>query len=219
MAPPDPESGPPAPLILGILGGIASGKSTVARLLAGPEGWVLAADKLAHEVLDTPEVTELVRAHFGDTVLDAEGKVDRARLAARVFDPAQGAEARELLEGWTHPRVRARILERLREARAAQVPRVVLDIPLLLENDAQHGWTRLCDALVFVDVPLDERERRAQRTRGWTSGEVGRRESFQLPLSQKQRRADYVLPNHESLQELERRVAGLLEKLTSKLAP
>ena len=213
MASPDPEQGPSAPTVIGVLGGIASGKSAAARLLAGPGGLVLSADEIAHEVLRSEEVRALVEEHFGREVLDAQGRPDRAALARLVFDPDSGERARRLLEDWTHPRVRARILERLREARAAGVPRVVLDVPLLLENDARHGWTRLCDFLVFVDVPLEERERRAQRTRGWPEGELGRRESLQLPLSQKQRRADFVLPNHGSLEELEHGVTRILQRM------
>jgi dephospho-CoA kinase len=200
--------------VLGILGGIAAGKSAVARLLAGPAGVVLSADALAHEALDSPEVQERVRARFGSRAIGPEGKVDRAVLAREVFDPQRGPALRAELESWTHPLVRDRIMERLRAARDGGVPRVVLDVPLLLENDARHGLARLCDVLVFVDVPDDERDRRAQRERGWSRGEVFRREAAQLALAEKKRRAHHVLPNHQGLAELERAVQELLERLT-----
>jgi dephospho-CoA kinase len=202
--------------VLGVLGGIAAGKSEVARRLAGEDGIVLSADRIAHEVLASPEVTALVEERFGRAVLGPDGRPDRTALAALAFapgDPERAAEVRKALEGWTHPRVRDRILVRLRDARSDGVPRIVLDVPLLLENDAQHGLARACDTLVFVDAPDDERDRRARATRGWAPGEVARREGAQWPLADKRRRAQHVIPNTQSLVELETRVARLLEHL------
>ena len=200
-------------LVLGVLGGIASGKSEVARLLAGERGLVLSADALAREALDSPEGVALVRERFGPAAIGADGRPDRAALARLAFDPALGREVRAALESWTHPRVRARILARLSEARAAGVPRVVLDVPLLLENDAEHGLARLCDVLVFVDTDAGARDRRAQRERGWPSGEVARREAAQLPLDEKRRRAHHVIRNNQGLAELESAVRAVLEEL------
>lgn len=206
----------PRTLVLGVLGGIASGKSRVAELLAGEDGLVLDADAIAHEVLGSDEVTALVRARFGDAVLDPRGRPDRAALARLVFDPERGAAARRTLEGWTHPRVRARILADLSEARARGIPRVVLDVPLLLENDADHGLAGVCDVLVFVDAPAALREARAQSSRGWPPGEVARREGTQLPLDEKKERAHYVVPNLGTTQDLERRVAELRGRLGAR---
>jgi dephospho-CoA kinase len=187
--------------VIAVLGGIASGKSKAAELLAGPRGLVLDADRLAHAVLDSPEVTAKVRERFGPGALGADGRPDRAALGRIAFgDPA----ARSALEGWIHPRVRAMIRASLEEARAKGVPRVVLDVPLLLENDerrAPNGLVGLCDALVFVDSDGPERARRAAR-RGWDPGELERREAAQLPLPEKKERADIVLPNHGSLSDL-----------------
>ena len=210
---PPPPSSLHRPLVVGVLGGIAAGKSAVARLLAGPSGVVLAADDLAHAALDSAEVRERMRARFGAGAIGPDGRVERAFVAQAVFEPERGAALRAELESWIHPLVRARITERLEAARGAGVPRVVLDVPLLLENDAEHGLARLCDALVFVDVRDDERDRRAQRERGWPRGEVFRREAAQLPLDLKKRRAHHVLPNHQGLPELERAVQELLARL------
>jgi len=208
---------PPKPLtfVIGILGGIASGKSQVAQGLAGPAGWVLAADDLAHEVLASPEVSAQVREAFGAGAMGADGKPDRAQLARLVFEAADQGNARRLLESWIHPRVRARIMARLGEAQESGVPRVVLDVPLLLENDAQHGFVRLCDALVFVEVGLAERERRAQELRGWKPGELTRREAAQLPLDQKQARADHTLSNDGSPTDLAQRIQALSKILSA----
>ena len=200
--------------VLGVLGGVGSGKSTVARLLAGPDGRVLSADALAHEVLRSPEVAALVRERFGPEVLGADGLPDRGRLAERIFASEDAEAARRTLEGWIHPRVRARILEALDQARSARVPRVVLDVPLLLENEVQHGLVPLCEALVFVDADAEVREGRAREKRGWSAGEVARRESAQLPLAVKRDRAEYVVQNNGSLEELEQAVAAVIEEIT-----
>ena len=222
MTSPDPPPGdapiadsplPRPTVVLGVLGGIASGKSRVARILAGESGRVIDADELAEEVLGLPEIVGRIRERFGEGCLDPEGRPDRKALAALVFDPKTGDEARRALEGWTHPLVRARILERLREARAAGIPCVVLDVPLLLENDARHGLVKQCDALVFVDADLPARDRRASHARGWPPGEVARREATQLELDEKRKRADVVVPNNGSPEELARAVEDALHRL------
>jgi len=196
------------PRVFGLLGGIASGKSAVARLLAGELGLVIAADDLAHQALASPEVVEQVAATFGPDALGPDGLPDRAILAERIFSAPL---LRERLESWIHPLVRDRILELLQEAAEAGRPRVALDVPLLLENDDTHGLVSRCDHLIFVDAPLATREARAQASRGWSRGEVSRREAAQLPLEEKRRRADYTVANEGSLDELEgevRRVLG-----------
>jgi dephospho-CoA kinase len=193
------------PLVLGVLGGIASGKSAVARRLAGSEGVVLDADELARAALDEPSIRARVEAEFGLTH-GPEG-FDRAALAKLVFS-SPGARAR--LEGWIHPRVRARILEALAEAEQRGTPRVVLDVPLLLENDPQHGLVSRCHHLVFVDAPARDRDRRAIESRGWEPGEVARREAAQLPLSTKRARADLSVENSGTLEELNAAVDRVL---------
>lgn len=205
-----PESSPRPTLVFGVLGGIASGKSVVARLLAGPEGLTLSADHLAHEILASPELRPLLLDAFGPEVFNESGEPDRRALAARVF---AAPEKRRRLEGWIHPRVRERILALLAQARESGVERIVLDVPLLLENDAQHGFVELCDHLVFVDAPGAARRERAVRDRDWSAGEVERRESQQLPLDEKRRHADHVIDNHGSLADLEAKVAILLRSL------
>lgn len=198
------------PLVIGVLGGIASGKSLVARLLAGSGGAVVDADAAAREVLGSPELRERIREHFGPAALRPDGTPDREVLARRVFaDP----EARARLESWIHPPVRARIHALVREARGAGRTPIVLDVPLLLENDAEHHLAELCDALVFVDSDPGERDRRAQAQRGWPEGEVLRREAAQTPLSEKRARAHHVIHNRGDLEQLERSVRDVLAAL------
>jgi dephospho-CoA kinase len=196
--------------VIGVLGGIASGKSLAARLLAGPAGVVIDADRIAREVLDEPASRAFLREAFGAEVLDAGGRVDRDALAARVFRaPAE----RQRLEGFTHPLIRARIRAALDGARADGRPRIVLDVPLLLENESRHHLLEECDTLVFVDAELAQREARARERRGWQPGELARREAAQLPLSTKKARADHVLSNDGTQEELEQQVARLVTRL------
>jgi dephospho-CoA kinase len=210
--PPDraPHAALPATVVLGVLGGIAAGKSAVARLLAGPDGLVLSADAAAHEALESPEVVALLVDAYGPGILDARGRPDRAALGRRVF---AAPTERARLEGWIHPRVREKIRADLARARAAGVPRIVLDVPLLLENDEHHGLVRQCDHLVFVEVSAEERERRARALRGWETGEVTRREAAQLPLPEKKMRAHVVVRNEGSLADLARAVNNALAEL------
>jgi len=204
-------------LVLGLVGGIASGKSTVASLLAGPLGLVVEADALAHEVLVSEEVIARIRQHFGEALIDADGQPDRAALAALAFAPESGQEVRSRLEDWIHPGVRARILELLSEAQAAAVPRVILDIPLLFEREGEApGLLSRCDAVLFVDSSDEARDQRAREARNWQPGEVARRETGQMPLQQKRSRADLVIPNHGSLEELNRAVAKVLVELDTE---
>ncbi len=211
--PEEPGAAPPAPsprgsVVIGVLGGIASGKSEVARQLAGEGGVVLDADRLALDVLHSPEVLEKLRQRFGEGLFGADGLPDRAALGERIFDDP---EARRELEGWIHPAVRARISAELTEARAAARSPIVLDVPLLLENDAQHGLVGECDFLVFVETATDVRNRRAQERRGWPTGEVERRERAQIPLTEKRARARHVILNDSGLETLSTRVRALLE--------
>jgi dephospho-CoA kinase len=178
-------------LVLGVVGGVASGKSRVARLLAGPDGVHVDADALAHAALETPAVHAWVAEHVGAHALSACG-VDRTAVARAVFaDPALRRE----LEALIHPLVRSAIAEALECARREARARVVLDVPLLLENDAQHGLVAQCDALVFVDTDARVRRARARATRGWTDEELARREAAQMPLEFKRSRADVVISN------------------------
>ena len=205
-----PPSEPQQALVIGVLGGIASGKSHVAASLAGSGGAVIDADELAHEVLASDEVTALVVEAFGEAALGADGRPDRGALAELVFSDAG---QRERLEGWIHPRVRAKIQVALDEAKARNTGPVVLDVPLLLENDAEHGLVAQCDHLVFVECDLDSREQRATASRGWSPGEVARREQSQLALAHKQARADHTIVNRGSLEELDRAAKLLDEQL------
>jgi len=198
--------------VIGVLGGVASGKSTVARLLAEAGAGVLDADHAGHEALGQPDVKEGARSRWGESVFDAKGRLDRGRLAEIVFaPPPDGPREREYLERLTHPEI-GKIIERQATALAeASCPVAVLDAPLLLEA----GWDRLCSTLVFVDVPRDVRLARALG-RGWNSDEFEAREEAQLPVETKRARADLIIENAGELEETRRRVAELWQSVISK---
>jgi len=203
-------------MIFGVLGGVAGGKSTVAALLAGPGGEVISADRIAHEILEQPPLIARIAEAFGPQVIDSSGKIDRAALGQVIF---RDDRARKQLEGWTHPAIRARIGADLEQAKARGISHIVLDVPLLLENNSEHHLADACDHLVFIEVPDEERDRRAQRDRGWAPGEVARREATQLPLSAKQAAAHWTLRADGTLPELNQQVQELITAIAQQNPP
>lgn len=176
--------------ILGLLGGVGSGKSTVARALADLGAIVLDADRIAHDVLAEPAVVRAIHETFGDAALGRDDTVDRTRLAGIVFEDPERLAA---LNAIVHPQVGSRIRARIEAIRnEASDPRVVvLDVPLLLESQLNT----LCDKRLFVDTPLDVRVARVRESRGWSEDELLRREKNQKPLAEKLEAADYKVRN------------------------
>src|SRR5436190_3393389 len=170
---------PPTPVVIGILGGIAAGKSEAAARFAGHGLLHVDADAHARTVAEDPAVLQQLAASLGSGVVTG-GRLDRQAVAEIVFRDAQ---ARKHVEALLHPRIRARILAELRAAKAAGRS-VLLDAPLLLEG----GLIDQCDHVVFVDAPDDVRKQRAA-ARGWDAGELARREQAQAPLAAKRARA------------------------------
>jgi len=156
-------------IIIGLIGRIGAGKSTVARRFAALGGQVIDADRIAHDVLEEPDVVGLIADRFGPEVLDDAGRVRRRVVADRVFGSTPDhAVALAWLEAQVHPRVRSRIREQLAALRTHAGPEtvVVLDVPLLV----QSGWADQCDRLVMVNCREDERRRRLE-ARQWSADE------------------------------------------------
>ncbi|MEZ0266917.1 MAG: dephospho-CoA kinase [Phycisphaerae bacterium] len=175
--------------IIGIAGGIGSGKSFVANLFAELGCLVLAADDQVRQAYADPAVRHTLRDWWGDTAFDATGAINRKAIAAIIFaDPAQ----RQRLEALVHP-----IVARLRDDAmqiAATDPAVlafVWDVPLLFEV----GLNDRCDAIVFVEAPLADRLARVRAPRGWDDAELARRENLQAPLDKKRRMSKYIVQN------------------------
>jgi dephospho-CoA kinase len=178
--------------LIGIAGGIASGKSLVTEQLQALGAAVIVADQTAHEVLKQAEVKLAARERWGDEIFGPDGEIDRARLGKIVFAPtSQGPVELEYLEQLVHPRVRQIIHHQIEElARLPQTQAIVLDVPLLFES----GWDHSCDTIVFVDAPREVRVSRAAE-RGWTSEEFDRREATQDSISSKRERSSVVIDN------------------------
>lgn len=179
------------PPIIGLTGGIGSGKSTVAGLLESLGAKVIDSDRVAHEELRSPEVVDTLRSWWGPGIV-VDGVVDRKALGALVFaDPEKLRRLEELL----YPRIHRRRKEVIdgfagnRDVRA-----FVLDAPKLHEA----GVDGECDAVIFVDADDDVRFERVTGSRGWSREEWGRREKLQIPLDKKRSLADYVLVNNHS---------------------
>jgi dephospho-CoA kinase len=199
----DPRSSLKKP-VLGLIGGIGSGKTQVAAELARHGGRVISGDQLGHEGLRQPALREQVIRRWGPGVLDEHGEVVRRRLGALVFaDPAELRDLEAILFPWIERRLREEI------ARAQSDPEVrfvVVDAAVMLEA----GWDRLCDAVVFVHAPEAERLRRLAQERGWSAKEVAAREQAQWPLTEKVRRAHATVDNSGSPEQLARQVEDLL---------
>jgi dephospho-CoA kinase len=184
---------------IGLVGGVASGKSLVAKMLVELGTGLLDADRAGHAVLaEDRAIHKALRQRWGDAIFAADGRVDRAALAQRVFGAASGTEEeRQFLEGLLHPRIRVRLEDQRKQFEAEGKPAAVLDAPLLLEA----GWDAACDLVLMVDTPRESRLQRALE-RGWTEAEFARREAAQWPVDQKRRAADVVIPNDGSVDEL-----------------
>jgi dephospho-CoA kinase len=190
--------------VIGIVGGIGSGKSEVARAFERLGCVVADSDALAREILTRAAVRDELVRWWGGGVLDAEGNVDRGAVARIVFgDPA----ARKRLEGLVHPKIhaaRAELVARVRAAGTAAA--IVIDAPLLYEA----GVDAECDAVVFVDAPWDVRLDRVARTRGWDAAELARREAAQMSLDEKRARSGFVVQNTGSRADVEESARGVL---------
>ncbi len=193
--------------IIGILGGICAGKSTVAAEFGKLGCKVIDGDKIAHELLQKKTVKERIIASFGRAVLDSKGKVDHRKLADIVF--ADG-ERLLLLNSIIHPLVLAHT-ERLIEqyTRQRQVRAIVLDMPLLVEV----GWAKRCDRLVFVDCTRQLRLERAKKTGFFDENQLKTRENFQISLDNKSGITDNIIDNNSDFSALARQVADIFSSV------
>lgn len=186
-------------VIIGILGGVASGKSLATQYLRELGAAVLDGDRAGHDALREPDVVAAARQRWGEGIVIPPGQIDRAALAAIVFAPGEKA-ARELrfLEELTHPRITGRLRAEIDRLTADGNTKIaVLDAPVMLKA----GWDKLCDTIVFIDVPEELRRARA-KARGWSAAEFEQREAAQEPVEIKRKRADVVLDNSGTTDEL-----------------
>lgn len=181
--------------LIGIVGGIASGKSYVSRAFQDLGAKWIDADAMVHEVYHQASVLQALTERWGTGVLDQQGNLDRRQVAAIVFAPDHEAKLElEWLEALVHPLVAERIKQQLDQWRMdSSIQVVVLDAAVMI----QAGWDKLCDELIFVDADESQRWERAQ-ARGWTRGEWLRRESLQTSLAEKLARSTRTIDNNGS---------------------
>ena len=200
--------------IVGLTGGIASGKSTVARALVKLGATVIDADAIVHE-LQAPggPLLDPIRQAFGPGILDSTGALDREALGGIVFrDP----DARERLERIVHPQVGAEMGRRIGAAQDAGVALIVLDIPLLFEGRARGGEGAAqmpIDATILVTVCEKIQIARQMHRDGCDRDEALRRIRAQMPLEEKAHRADFVIDNSGTVEETEVRVREVVDAI------
>lgn len=200
------------PFVIGLVGGIAAGKSTVAKAFDQIGIPVIDADELAHGVLKQRRIAEELGKVFGDEIL-TDSVIDRAKLAAIVFgDTVHAQQSRQKLESIVHPLVHASAVNRLLSIKeSAQPPiAVVLDAPLLLEA----GWSPMCDAILFIDTPYDDRLNRC-RVRGWTETQFVAREKAQMPLNEKRANSTHIVSGLTTAEQLTKTLKRLLDEIES----
>jgi dephospho-CoA kinase len=189
--------------IIGILGGVGSGKSAVAAEFAKLGAAVIDADKIAHNLLNNRDLQKKVVARFGREILSRRGKINRKKLARIVFADAKKLSA---LNRIIHPLVFKEVRKLKSEAeRQKQVKAIVLDMPLL----AEVGWAKRCDKLIFVECKQRIRAKRAKKMGIFSKNQLKIRENFQISLDNKKSIADNIIDNNSGFSALAGQVTGI----------
>ncbi|PWU21585.1 MAG: dephospho-CoA kinase [Bdellovibrio sp.] len=204
------KSQPDKSLWIGLTGGIASGKSTVARLLFSHGLAVIDADEIAREVVAPgTEGLAAVAQAFGKTILKENGELDRTSLGREVF---ADEKKREVLENLLHPRIQRRVAE-LRAKFGAIAPVIIYDVPLLFEKNLASQF----DGIVVVICRPEQQVQRLMARTGLSRGEADQRIRSQGPLGDKVKKANWVVDNSGTVEDLERQVEALAKELKTKI--
>lgn len=192
--------------VMGLIGGIGSGKSEVAAELAQRGARVIVADDLGHQALRQPNIKQQLLQRWGPEICDDQGEIDRRKVAALVFaNPTE----RQALEAVVFPFIEHGIDEQIAQAESDPAVRfIVLDAAILLET----GWGRRCDWIIYVHAPRRQRLERLWQKRGWDEKEVRQRSKVQWPLTDKVTRAHFVVDNSGSLSGLAHQIGLLLAR-------
>jgi dephospho-CoA kinase len=196
--------------MVGLTGNIGSGKSTVARLLAEKGAVIIDADVLAKEATQDPQVLEQIAQQLSPDLIQ-HGQLDRQKTAELVF---HHPEARHTLNSIIHPWVRQKSAERVAELSQSLSPPAVIvqDIPLLFESSLEKNF----DAVIVVYAPLEQRIARVMERSNLIEAEIRARDSAQMRLEEKAKRADYVIDNSRDLAYLESQVEKVWQKFIGK---
>ena len=194
--------------VLGLTGNIASGKSTVARMLEGMGARIIDADQIAREVVEPekPAWVDIVKK-FGPGILSPDGSIDRRRLGEIVFgDESQ----RKLLMDITHPRIKEAVREQLAEFKEENAPVVVIEAALIVEKG---GLREFLDGLIVVTADEETQIERLVKRSGHTREEALARIGSQMPAGEKALHADYLIDNSGTEEETEAEVKRLWEEI------
>jgi dephospho-CoA kinase len=193
--------------LVGLTGGIASGKTTVAKIMKRLGAAIVDADALSREVVEPGrDAWKAIVDTFGAEVLRPDQTLDRQKLRAVIFN---NSTARKKLESIIHPRVRALAEERINQQAAAGYELVVYEVPLLFEGNL-HEWLR---PVVLVACDADVQRQRLQQRDRLTPEEAQKHIDAQMSLEEKRRLADYVIENDGDLESLERQVEAVLKRI------
>lgn len=188
------------PRIIGITGGISSGKSSIARMLASLGAECIDADEMCHRLILTKGLKDKIVERFGNTILDTYGRIDRSLLAEIVFrDKASLDDLCSILHPVVIDQIKSKITEIEKKGRRKAI---VIDAALLEESDL----SLVCDFIIFVNTRKDNRLKRSQSGRHWTEEELEKRERFQMSLEDKKKKADYIIDNNFSTDDTFRQV-------------
>jgi dephospho-CoA kinase len=193
--------------VIGIIGGVYAGKSTVARELARLGCAVIDADKFAHQLLDEKNIKAKIVRVFGKELLDEKGRVSRTLLANQVFgNPVRLKSLTDIL----HPLVLAHVEQLIiRYSNNPAVKAIVLDMPLLMEV----GWEKRCDHVIFVDCKPQIRLERAQKMGVFDADQLKVRENLQISLDKKKFIADNIVDNNSDLSGLSKQIACIFSSI------
>ena len=178
--------------VIGITGGIASGKSTIARMLESLGASVINADEICHRLINTKSISQEIINRWGGHIQDKNGRIERQKLGEIVF-----ADKKELtaLNKIIHPEAIIQIKNRIAKlSNESTTVAIVLDASLLVESNLID----ICDVTLFVDTRKNACNARVENSRKWPSGEITKREKFQDSLGRKRKIADTVICNNQS---------------------
>jgi dephospho-CoA kinase len=194
--------------VIGLVGGIGAGKTTVAAVFAARGGAVVDADALGHDALEQPDIRRSVLERWGSrgALVKPDGRLDRRAIAGIVFaDPAE----RTALEALVFPYIGGKATEAVQAAQTDPTAKfVVVDAAVMLEA----GWDRFCDHVVFVDAPQDARIARVAARSGWSPADLAAREAAQWTAAEKLKRADAIVINDAGQEGLQEQIDRLLER-------
>lgn len=193
------------PVIIGLCGGIGSGKTTVAGFFRKIGCGVIDADKITRRLLDQKPIKKRLCQAFGQTIINKAGKIDRHVLAQKAFGHRRYLRK---LNALIHPYIREEIKFRLTQQKN-RYKTIVIDAALLLASPL----AKICDFIIFVDAAKTIRCSRTRRTRKWLSNELVKRELFQISPTVKKRRADFIINNNFSLTQTYSRVKKIYRRM------